>query len=52
MAEVGKAIKAAAPKATTAMARQSLARIVWEQDGEEQFQTVSLEWIGRDLYVP
>jgi hypothetical protein len=28
------------------------ARIVWEQDGEEQFQTVALEWTGRDLYVP
>ena len=29
-----------------------VARIVWEQDGEEQFQTVALEWTGRDLYVP
>jgi hypothetical protein len=30
----------------------TVARIVWEQDGEEQFQTVALEWTGRDLYVP
>ena len=26
-------------------------RIVWEHDGEEQFQTVVLGWTGRNVYV-
>jgi hypothetical protein len=25
------------------------ARIVWEDDGEEQFETVALGWIGRNV---
>jgi hypothetical protein len=28
-----------------------VARIVWEQDGEEQFETVALGWTGRNVYV-
>ena len=28
-----------------------MARIVWECDGEEQFETVALGWTGRDVYV-
>jgi hypothetical protein len=28
-----------------------MARIVWEYDGEEQFETVALGWTGRDVYV-
>jgi hypothetical protein len=28
-----------------------VARIVWEQDGEEQLETEALGWTGRDVYV-
>ncbi len=29
----------------------NVARIVWEQDGEEHVDTVALGWTGRDVYV-
>jgi hypothetical protein len=28
-----------------------VARIVWEDDGEEQCETTALGWAGRDVYV-
>ena len=28
-----------------------VARVVWEQDGEERIDTVALGWTGRDVYV-
>jgi hypothetical protein len=28
-----------------------VARVVWEQDGEEHIDTVALGWTGRNVYV-
>lgn len=30
----------------------TVARIVWKQDGEEQFQTVALEWTAAACMCP
>jgi hypothetical protein len=31
--------------------RRFRSRVVWEQDGEEQLETVALGWTGQDVYV-
>jgi hypothetical protein len=47
----GSGSTSAGPLSTETTIADVVARIVWADDGEEQFQTVALGWTRRNVYV-